>query len=868
MAFSAGTIYIDVKPDTSKFASDLRAKLTPALKDYDKNVQEVEKDHDGAFGRQLTGNVEGVINRFGLLRRNMREVNREGSGLGSVFSLIKWPAIITGIGTTAGAIGSLAIGAIQLVAAAAPLTGVLVAYPGLLLAVGQGFGVVKLALSGVSTALKLSSEGGAQYEAALESLLPSQRAFVENLVEMQGSLDQLKSTAADALLPALTTSLDNLKSLLPVLNTIIGATAREMGTLALSFSSMFTSAEWRKDLKTIGMGNVTILDNLGRAVMGFADGLRNILVAGQPFLQWLTRAGKELGSTFAANMERLRDSGGLTEFFDASRQSAEAFGSVLGNVSQALFNVLKIARPFGMDMMESFRGITAEWVRFTESVGGQNKISQMFIQAQPVLHETAKLIGDIVRAFGQLAQTPGVAALISQLRTRLLPIILDIAKSASGELGPVLVDLAESFLKIFRIIGTETGGLLFLVRTFAQLTDTVVKLLEAVPGLGTLVTTIVLLGSAAKSLGILQLLAYLRILKQLQATNSLVAASTNALAGANMRTGASFKSIAIGGGIATAALTVFMLGLNSVAAETAENTTKLTELANKLPVMFAQGKLSVDQFKEGMNGLRTAVSVTDVDVNAMQLVVAGLRTQFQQGKIDADQFQRGLVAAGFSGETSARIFRETANATNTLTYSVTAAGEKIRHFANMTGAQFDKFKAAAVTSIQDVVGSLSGFTRKWELTSSEAFKAMKGMMEKSREMAKAYKELDQTAIPDKFRAWLISQGPEAVRAFVKMNDEQQNIFERRWKKMDTNVKAAVANLPEELRQKGQASGKAWGEGLIGGIGSSIPGIEAKARAAADAAVRAANQRLRIESPSKVMYQTGYWFWAGFNEGIQ
>lgn len=206
-------------------------------------------------------------------------------------------------------------------------------------------------------------------------------------------------------------------------------------------------------------------------------------------------------------------------------------------------------------------------------------------------------------------------------------------------------------------------------------------------------------------------------------------------------------------------------------------------------------------------------------------------------------------------------------AVDSLAGAFERASRKAHSFAGMTGKAFKDFKAEATGAIEDITGSLSGFERKWDLTANAAARAMAEMALKSRQMARAYKELDRTAMPEKFRAWLVTQGPNEVHAFVGMSKTQQDKFVANWRETNRNTLAAVATLPKKLQAKGVESGQSFGQGLANGMSAMTSRVAMAARALAQAAVNAANAALGNKSPSKVARYMGQMFVQGLVEGL-
>lgn len=135
----------------------------------------------------------------------MARVNRSAQFFRNILRLIKWPALIAGVGLFAQGLSALAAGFVATASAVGPLTGALVALPSLALAGAQAFSVLKLATAGVGDALKASLaaevKGGTQavdtmrqQEAAAERVADAKRNLAD--VQRQAKISQEDLTEA------------------------------------------------------------------------------------------------------------------------------------------------------------------------------------------------------------------------------------------------------------------------------------------------------------------------------------------------------------------------------------------------------------------------------------------------------------------------------------------------------------------------------------------------------------------------------------------------------------------------------------------------------------------------------------------------
>lgn len=79
--------------------------------------------------------------------------------------------------------------------------------------------------------------------------------------------------------------------------------------------------------------------------------------------------------------------------------------------------------------------------------------------------------------------------------------------------------------------------------------------------------------------------------------------------------------------------------------------------------------------------------------------------------------------------------------------------------------------------------------------------------------------------------------------------------------------AGAAQIKTRLSTAGRTGGSMFSSGLAAGISSGRSAVISAAARVASAAIAAANARLKIASPSRVMEQTGSYFAEGFARGI-
>ena len=275
----------------------------------------------------------------------------------------------------------------------------------------------------------------------MAQLPPAAQKFVHFIVALKPRLDALRATAAQGLLPGvekgLTSALGNFK----VLRGIIGSTSSALGGLAAKAGKKLGSEVWGKDLARLGKLNTRIIKRFGNSAFNLADAFRHVLVAAEPFLDWLSDSTEEFTGWIRNEAAAGRESGRLADFFDRTRETMELLGPILEGVGGAFLNIAEAARPLGTEILDSLGGAAEGWRKWTDSTKGQNRLKNYFSETKPAIFEMGKLIRDAGKAFFELGRQRGVAHLLRMVRTELIPALTNVTGAFTG--------WASDFLKQF-----------------------------------------------------------------------------------------------------------------------------------------------------------------------------------------------------------------------------------------------------------------------------------------------------------------------------------------------------------------------------------------------------------------------------------
>jgi hypothetical protein len=262
-----------------------------------------------------------------------------------------------------------------------------------LIGLAQGAGVAKLGMGGLTDAL-----GG--NETALRSLTPEVRAL---FFEMQAGQEMLRGSAQDGLLPGLTAGTRSAMKNLPVVNRLVGRTARMLGGLASEGGGMLGSAAWGRDINTVGRSNVKILDDLGHAGLNLADATRHVVVEAGPLTEWLAQNVRE-GSRFVEVWSRsARASGDMARFFRDARTDMALLGSVGGHTGRGLINLFGAQDVDGTKTLASLDRITLRFENWSKSPALANGLGDALVDQMPKVGGAA--VGALATGMAHAAPT-------------------------------------------------------------------------------------------------------------------------------------------------------------------------------------------------------------------------------------------------------------------------------------------------------------------------------------------------------------------------------------------------------------------------------------------------------------------------------
>lgn len=421
-------------------------------------------------------NMRKLEGRTDSLTGKTKKLHIEWSAFGKTIGLLKIPALVAGVGAATQVVGGLTAGVVALLPKLLDLGGLAAAGGTLMVGMGAGLGVAKLASLGLSKALQGN-------KAALKGLTPEGRAFVQVLKSMKPELDRLQATAQRGLLPGVTNLLGSLKSQAPQLRGIVGQQSKDLGGLATFLSKQVSNPQFMRDLASLSDQSARALGAGARSGFYFAQAIEQVLLAAAPFTDWLGSSIERFAKMADSEAQAAKESGRLGDFFGRAENAVKRLWDTGEHAFGALRGIMRAARGDSDSLWMSIDKGTKHWDWWANSVTGQTTMQRWFAQMRPVLSATLTLVGDIGKAIGSLTQGPEAAQMLHAL-DQAMPSIAGGLKSLTENLGPAVVSAFGSFVHLLSDAAGQSGPLTLLARAVGAVASDVDHLMNALGPVG------------------------------------------------------------------------------------------------------------------------------------------------------------------------------------------------------------------------------------------------------------------------------------------------------------------------------------------------------------------------------------------------
>lgn len=438
--------------------SGVDKKISESVKKYD-------ADRDGRdIGARLGDSINEGLSDLGGFDRFFRrlseqlhpDANREGQKVGRTF----------GQGAVRGAAGVATnpmvwIGALGLPAISDGLSAVNAGIASTTsLATTLGPVIASSAAVGGSAMFTLAQTIGT-VTTAFKVKSPELDTFKSSLRGVRDEWIGIVRESQGVLLPAISSTAEGLtENLGPTLRDGMLQTAEAVAVVSDRFVTLSENPAFQRRLGIVLESNAEALKDFGTAGVLAAGGATSILAASAPLTRRFSDLAREAALSANQQLAAAESSGRLEEFFDRAGTTTAQWWRILKDTGGALSNVFSAGVGEGQDLLNMLENQTTRWEQWTESVEGQNAITEWFETATPVMSSFGDLLGGLTEGIGnwaggneRAAETitaignalPGIGGFLGELSEGARDLVAAVAPSASeiGRLGPVVRDAAS-----------------------------------------------------------------------------------------------------------------------------------------------------------------------------------------------------------------------------------------------------------------------------------------------------------------------------------------------------------------------------------------------------------------------------------------
>lgn len=450
------------------------------IKNIDRDATRFSGSQGG--GGKMRSTMKGLGDDSDGLTLKLGRLSAAFSGLGKIMNLLKFPAIVAGIGVLIQGVGALAGGVVALLPKLTDLVGVLGAAPVALTALIGTMSVAKLAFAGMGDAI----EGDKQ---ALAGLTAQAREMANYLrTDAKNSLKELRAEAQRGFFGAF--SARDLQAALsramPTAQRFTRRQATQMGGIANRATQQFTSPAALRDVASIGDQATRMTGRFGRGLINVAQALRHIAVAAEPFTDWLGNTVEGWTKMWREQARVSRGTGELRGYFNRARDSLERFGSIASNLWGTFRGLGRAARPLGEALWRGADRATASWERYVNSVQGRVDLRRYFDSLREPLREIGGLTSDLAQAIARMSASPGLARTVRGLRGAVEP-LERLFTVAADQLGPAFGELIANVAMLVTELTEGSGVLTHFLELLNMIVGGFNELLGTIPGLSNLI---------------------------------------------------------------------------------------------------------------------------------------------------------------------------------------------------------------------------------------------------------------------------------------------------------------------------------------------------------------------------------------------
>lgn len=352
-------------------------------------------------------------------------------------------------GSAAGVAKGLALVAVKIAAVAAllnvlpALAGGAIALSGALgLAVGAG-----MAFAAVQGTMKLGADG---IKAAFDKLTPA--------------LDTLKAKVSAAFESSLAPAVKNLQGMLPKLTSGFQQIATAIGGVATRTTALLKTPAAIGQLNTILSGTARVVQNLGAFLAPVIAAFVRIGAVAMPILVQLTAGAGAVGERFNAWIQRMADTGNITQWINTAVGAFQQIFHVIGQVGSIFVTVIGTLSDAGLGLGGVIGPVITQIQDFVNSAQGHDTIVALAAAINAIGTAVGQVLGAALKAIA--SSMPALIDAFSQFTTFLTPVLVTIVQGLGHEFANLATFLAANMTwlaPILAVLLAVTLSLKFLI---------------------------------------------------------------------------------------------------------------------------------------------------------------------------------------------------------------------------------------------------------------------------------------------------------------------------------------------------------------------------------------------------------------------
>lgn len=446
---------------------ELAAQNRLAQHELSRTERQARRTGEALAGERLAGVGAGGDGGGGGLGGGGRRGGRKkppgfGKALGDLFKIphfftaIKFGSIADGLNQVVAGVNALAGAGAAVVSDLAPMSGMLIAYPGMALAAAQGFGVLKIATHGLGAAIKVLTNPKAsakEVAAAIKDLGPNARSAALAVANLNKPFKSLVKTVQEKALSGLAPFIKGLgNQWIPILTTQLSGTAGVMNGLIKDFGHWAASGSTVKNMTDIMSANNIVIGHMGRGLLKFVDIFVNLIHDALPMLRAMSESFEHLGDTLDKKVVANGDK--LTAFFTKAFERFKVFAHIIANFASGMFVIFKVASGWSESMNSSLTKVSQKFKDWANSAKGKTSIEKFFEQAHKNVEAIGRVLKALARGWKELSTRNGGAfeKAMDNL-ANLIPKLVNFIQSANGGFISNLLKIAGAVIQFAESLG-------------------------------------------------------------------------------------------------------------------------------------------------------------------------------------------------------------------------------------------------------------------------------------------------------------------------------------------------------------------------------------------------------------------------------